>query len=206
MAKRRWALPNIEDLSKDQERILALPKEGCHLVVGGPGTGKSVVALLRARRHHRASATRASWPPEYVFLVYNRLLLEASRELMDGKVHAQPWITWFKGVFRSALKRPSPILNDQPFALDWASIGDAIAAGTDLPAPSIPFLIIDEGQDMPPPFYHALAEFGFEHFFVVADQNQQITNQHSTVRDIASALAIDPRDRTELAENYRNAY
>jgi DNA helicase II / ATP-dependent DNA helicase PcrA len=206
MAKRRWALPNIKDLSKDQERVRLLPKEGCHLIVGGPGTGKSVIALLRARRHHRASATQSSGPQEYVFLVFNRLLLEASRELMDGKVHAQPWIAWFKGVFRSALKRPCPILNDQPFALDWTSIGDAIAAATGLPVPGTPFLIIDEGQDMPPPFYQALEELGFEHFFVVADQNQQITKQRSTVRDIANALAIDPRDCIELTDNYRNAY
>jgi DNA helicase-2/ATP-dependent DNA helicase PcrA len=72
--------------------------------------------------------------------------------------------------------------------------------------PSTPFLIIDEGQDMPKPFYHALEELGFEHFFVVADQNQQITEQHSTVKEIANALAKDPKDRIELEENYRNSY
>ncbi len=37
-------------LNKDQDAALALPLEGQHLIIGGPGTGKSVVALLRARR------------------------------------------------------------------------------------------------------------------------------------------------------------
>ncbi len=206
MAKRRWALPNIEDLSKDQERVRLLPKEGCHLIVGGPGTGKSVIALLRARRHHRVGATRSSGPQDYAFLVYNRLLLEASRELMDGAVNAHPWIGWFRSVFKSALKHPCPAMNGRSFALDWSAIRTAIAAATDLPAPGTPFLIIDEGQDMPPPFYQALAELGFEHFFVVADQNQQITDEHSTIRDIANALALDPQERIELRDNYRNAY
>ena len=63
MASRAFRLPNIEELNKDQERVRLLPPEGCYLVVGGPGTGKSVVALLRARRLHRASGSRG-----YVFL------------------------------------------------------------------------------------------------------------------------------------------
>ena len=59
---------------------------------------------------------------------------------------------------------------------------------------------------MPPPFYRALAEFGFEHFFVVADQNQQITAQHSSVKQIADALDLDPAERVELRLNHRNPY
>jgi len=47
VAKRAWALPDIQELSKEQERARLLPMAGCHLIVGGPGTGKSVLALLR---------------------------------------------------------------------------------------------------------------------------------------------------------------
>ena len=53
MAKRKFELPRIQDLSKEQEAARALCKEGRHLIVGGPGTGKSVLALIRARRHQR---------------------------------------------------------------------------------------------------------------------------------------------------------
>lgn len=52
MAKRKFALPGIQELSKEQEDARALPKKGQHLIIGGPGTGKSVLALLRSRRHH----------------------------------------------------------------------------------------------------------------------------------------------------------
>ena len=78
MAKRKFELPGIQDLSKEQEATRALPKEGQHLIVGGPGTGKSVLALIRARRHHREK-------DDYLFLVFIHLLNRASGQLFgDG--------------------------------------------------------------------------------------------------------------------------
>lgn len=199
MAARNWTLPDIQDLSKDQERARLLPREGCHLIVGGPGTGKSVLALLRTRRHHRDKGAQ-----DYVFLVYNRLLLEASRELVGGAVNAHPWISWFRAMFKRALSMPCPQIAGQRVRLDWALIHEAIATTAELPPPLTPFLIIDEGQDMPRDFYQALAQLGFEHFYVVADQNQQITDECSTLSEIATALDIEARERIELTENYRN--
>lgn len=199
MAARNWTLPDIQDLSKEQERARLLPREGCHLIVGGPGTGKSVLALLRTRRHHRDKGAQ-----DYVFLVYNRLLLEASRELVGGAVNAHPWISWFRAMYKRALSRPCPQVAGQQVRLDWAAIHEAIVTAAELPPPLTPFLIIDEGQDMPRGFYEALAQLGFEHFYVVADQNQQITDECSKLSDIAAALDIDARNRIELTENYRN--
>ena len=71
MAKREFNLPGIQDLSKEQEDARALPKQGQHLIIGGPGTGKSVLALLRSRRHQQDK-------DDYIFLVYNKLLNQAS--------------------------------------------------------------------------------------------------------------------------------
>ena len=53
---------------------------------------------------------------------------------------------------------------------------------------------------MPPEFYSALIGLGFDRFFVVADQNQQITEANSSRKDIEDIL---PKDqdvlrRTEL--------
>lgn len=200
MAKRTWKLPDIQDLSKEQERARLLPREGCHLIVGGPGTGKSVVSLLRTRRHHRPNGAQ-----EYVFLVYNQLLLKASRELVGGVVNAKPWISWFKSVYRAMVSQPCPVKNGNAYEIDWEQVRAGIHGIPEQVAPPPPsFVIIDEGQDMPPNFYHALAELGFENFYVVADQNQQITDENSSIRDIENALAIDSKDRIELRENYRN--
>jgi len=53
MAGRRFELPGIHELSKDQERARRLSQDGRCLIVGGPGTGKTIIALLRARRYQR---------------------------------------------------------------------------------------------------------------------------------------------------------
>ena len=87
MPKRKFELPGIQDLSKEQEEVRALPKEGQHLIVGGPGTGKSVLALIRARRYFREKE-------DYLFLVYNRLLDTASGQLFGG-LASQTYIGWF---------------------------------------------------------------------------------------------------------------
>ncbi len=201
MTKRAWALPDIQELSKEQERARLLPMAGRHLIVGGPGTGKSVVALMRVRRHHRSKGGQ-----DYVFLVYNQLLLEASRELVNGAVNAHPWIKWFKSVYRRALSQPCPVRDGNAYQIDWERVKAGLKSAPEVISPPItPFVVIDEGQDMPRDFYHALPELGFEeNHYVVADQNQQITDENSKLRDIENALDIDTKDRIELTENYRN--
>lgn len=95
MARRRFQLPGIQDLSKEQEDARALLKDGQHLIVGGPGTGKSVLALLRSRRLHDDK-------DKYVFLVFNKLLHQASQQLFGERFSSQQWQSWFIGIFREA--------------------------------------------------------------------------------------------------------
>ena len=71
---RRFTLPGIHELNKDQDEALALLIEGPHLIIGGPGTGKSVVALLRARRLAKNNMN-------FGVLVYNNTLRHSNRHL-----------------------------------------------------------------------------------------------------------------------------
>ncbi len=196
--KRRFRLPGVEDLTKEQDRVLALPMNGRHLVVGGPGTGKTVVCLLRARRLVQRR-------DDYVFLVYLRLLRRASSGLFDGELRADTWKAWFRGTFRKVTGASAPH-RGQFWDLDW----DAIARIVDECPPQSedgadrPVLVIDEGQDMPPGFYDALNQFGFEHIFVAADQNQQITEEHSSRRELVDSVC--PEEVIELTHNHRNPY
>jgi DNA helicase-2/ATP-dependent DNA helicase PcrA len=90
MAKREFELPGIHELSKEQEQAIRLPMEGCHLIVGGPGTGKTVVTLLRLRRYVQQSKSSDS-----VFLVYNHLLHETARQLFGRGMTSSTWTSWF---------------------------------------------------------------------------------------------------------------
>lgn len=199
MAARKFELPGIQELSKDQEKARALPKKGRHLIIGGPGTGKSVIALLRARRYHADG--------DYTFLVYNRLLHEASFQLIGKQMNSATWKSWFHKKYRTALNKSAP-MGDEVNGwreIKWDEVITSICAAEAIPPPKKPFLIIDEGQDMPPEFYEALTNLGFGNFFVVADQNQQITAENSSRRDLENKLDINPKDVIELKENYRNS-
>ena len=202
MARRKFELPGIQDLSKEQEAARTLPREGQHLIVGGPGTGKSVLALIRARRHHREK-------DDYLFLVFNHLLHRASGQLFGDSLASETWDRWFRRVFMEITGRPVPLVPPRPNGyqgIDWNGVERTIQALPSSVDVKRPFLVIDEGQDMPPAFYASLVDLGFENFFVVADQNQQITDANSSRQDIEHCLALDTADVIELRENFRNHY
>ena len=202
MAKRKFELPGIQDLGKEQEAARALPSEGQHLIVGGPGTGKSVLALIRARRHARDEE-------DYRFLVFNHLLDRASGQLFGDGLASRTWIGWFLDEFEEIAGQSVPRLerNDNGWReIDWAGVNAIIKELPDREGRQTPHLVIDEGQDMPREFYNALVNLGFDRFFVVADQNQQITEANSSRKDIQDCLAVETSDVIELWQNYRNNY
>lgn len=209
---RRFELPSIQDLNKEQDAALALPLEGQHLIIGGPGTGKSVMALLRAGRLAKEMGNK-----RYRFLAYNRLLDQSSRHLFgDPPLTSRTLESWFRDVW-DQLQVPLPILQPRPGStfrdIDWPGIEHFIIDSNNYVPLSerykspLPFLVIDEGQDMPKAFYFTLASLGFENFFVVADQNQQIhPNKCSSRQEIEDALGIEPGETLELRTNYRNTH
>ena len=202
MTKRRFELPGIQDLSKEQEAARALPKEGQHLIIGGPGTGKSVLALLRARRHQGDR-------DDYLFLVFNHLLDRASGQLIGGDLTSRTWFGWFLETFEKITGQSVPRIaqDDTAFRkIDWTRVDAAVQSLPVKETPRRSFLVVDEGQDMPPKFYDALIGLGFDRFFVVADQNQQITEANSSRVELQDCLAIDSDAVIELSQNYRNHF
>lgn len=195
-SRRRFELPAINELSKEQEAVNYLEAEGKYLVVGGPGTGKSVAALLRARY----LATKTS---RYLFLVYNVLLEKACRQLCPELKSAR-WIGWFKGLHRDMFHRAPATVSSTPGDIDWEAVHASILEedGRTVSLENT-FLVIDEGQDMPVGFYEALDFLDAEHIFVAADQNQQITSVNSNILEIRECLKLSVENQIRLNENFR---
>ena len=194
MAKRKFKLPGVDDLNKDQDRVLRLPEDGQFLVVGGPGTGKSVVALLRVLKYINNN--------DYVFLTYNKVLLSATLQLVQTNLKSRTLTSLIYSAYSKQFKKETPEI--KKYKPDYEKIIRDFEA---LNKKTISLhLIIDEGQDMPPKFYEALMYLGIENFFIVADQNQQITENNSSRQELTDLLGLEAEDVIELKENYRNSY
>ncbi|MXX96281.1 MAG: AAA family ATPase [Rhodothermaceae bacterium] len=200
MQTRKWKLPGVQDLTKDQEAALAYSAKGQHLVIGGPGTGKTVVMVMRAIQLRRQGT-------KHVFLVYNHMLHQASQQMAGEPFTSSTYMSWFCKKFREITGEYVP--NLKPYEYDWTacvSIASEIS-GKHISLNEKELLIIDEGQDMPPGFYETLIYLGYENFFVAADQNQQIWgDRNSSRQDLEDVLAIDTTDVIELKHNFRNNY
>lgn len=100
MANRKFKLPGVEELNKDQDRVLRLPKDGQFLIVGAPGTGKSVVALLRMLKYKDEG--------DYIFLVYNKVLEASTKQLVKGGLNSKTWMSWFYTIIGKAISGQVP--------------------------------------------------------------------------------------------------
>ena len=206
MGLRHFKLPDIDDLTKEQDAIIDLPLEGQHLVVGGPGTGKSVVALMRARRLARENTN-------YKCLAFNHTLLKSNEQLFGEGLHNIQWQKWFHQVYKQAFSASAPMLeNDKGIkSIDWQQVITNTTQRLNQSEETdehtyLSSLIIDEGQDMPPQFYEALVNLFFEDFFVVADQNQQINENCSSIKELQTIMGLEPDEVHILTQNWRNTY
>lgn len=199
-----FRLPRVNELNKSQIVALNAGATGQNLIVGGPGTGKSVIALLRLR-NLLLKGLKAK------FLVYNKTLLSYSKSLLgtlgQDADACEGYISWIAG---QAKKRdvwyedvqPSKVMRaDNRYMLDYQYLKSLSVNKTDR---DDEYLIIDEGQDMAQDFYNTLFEVGYRNVFVAADQNQSITTENSSRREIEAAMMVDSMDTIEMTHNYRN--
>lgn len=162
------------DLSEEQQDLLRdLPFEGHHLVTGPPGSGKS---LLAAQRAGLLALTGAR-----VHLLTRSNLLRQTLAV-HGDVEAGTVHGWIHAWHRARTGEPAPQAAENWF--DWPHLF-ALAAVDERAEPSA--LVVDEGQDLPQPFYRLCRLLGMP-VTVFADECQRITDTQSTLDEISAAL------------------
>jgi DNA helicase IV len=193
-------LPTYQELSREQDAINGLPLDGNWLVTGPPGTGKTVMALYRAKM-----LTDQQRPVK--MLVWSRLLrmyIEEALETLNldddcvSTFDSWLWHFWNDNNFGG---RRVPYLGDNSFDYDWDTIHDALNE-QGIPKES-PDMIIDEGQDLPQGLY-LFARKLCDHLTVFADEDQTLDETRQTSIDEIQKLARI-KDTFILKKNYRNS-
>ena len=205
--------PVFADLDTDQKKVFSeSPTDGSILIVGPPGSGKTVIAMHRAMR-------LADSGDKVVITMYNNTLKQYTANFEDLPpsvriINLHQWVQdWYKSGFdRSPPKDYSASGRFKPY--DWKQIHLDIKDANESTLSRLNWghLIIDEGQDFSCPMYKALTllirkiNTNKPSLTVFADENQAIHVQNCSVGDMMEALntSIDESRLWRINKNYRN--
>ena len=168
------------------------------LVTGPPGTGKTVIAMMRAN-------DQAERGENVDLVMFGHVLRSYAGKWNDlnDQVTVKTYNSWFSKYWSRSYGEWAPQIEN--FVYDWDEIIPRMLQNQ-MPLGTV---VLDEGQDHPPDFYKALGLCQAGHrlrLTVVADENQRIVcGLNSSIDDIRKGLG-QFRDFTEksLKENHRN--
>ena len=200
-------MPTYTQLSDEQKAILEESDYDDNiLVVGPPGTGKTVIAMHRAEGLARARKQTIN------LIMYNQVLEHYTsqwdstvfRESVDVKTYHK-WVATLWRQHKCGGYAPQT----EPYKFDWSAIQAEFVRR------KVPLgrLVIDEAQDLPVSFYQALGLLagscsGQSSFCIVADENQRLEESHnSSINDIRTAIVLAGVPQEYLLRcNYRNTF
>lgn len=195
-------LPSLEEMRSTKEGLEMIRMidgdDGFSstLVTGGPGTGKTTVAIYRL-------ASRMNRPSAKAHLVtYQNLLVLAIQNIADGVVDipehcVSTFHKWFCPKVNMGFNTESP----PSFEVMVERLNKS-----SLPAMKMDEFFIDEGQDLPVCVYQALPRY-FKSIFIGADDAQQVhVKQGACVEQIANILEVNSKKHRNftLSRNFRN--
>lgn len=195
---------DVDDYTKIQRQIIKEPLTRSFAVVGGPGTGKTIIALERLQQ------VISSGTPGY-YIAYNRNLVQLANYIMNEKMHTKNEIyartmnSWFAKIYYDITGEYMPYGFNE---IDWDDYNEKIDNALETGRLSkTPILIADEIQDFPAEVLKLINKLG-ETINIFVDDNQKIDIEN--VYDIfdvqGRALSIFSLEENfyDLTENFRN--
>ena len=188
-------LPTYDEIRSDpgQLDVLETGLGESLFVVGPPGSGKTVLAVRRAQMLARDGTS-------VTLITYNRMLRRLVAQLTTGQVPAKTMHAFVWDRYRGQVNAEPPRKDEREYDYDWRAMFDRLQdRGV---APERTHVVVDEGQDLPKWFFRYLRDFTATALTVFADEDQAVTEERSSLRDIEAAGRFDRP--VPLRTNHRN--
>lgn len=188
-----FKLPNGEDLSVEQTDIINLPTTKDWVIKGGPGTGKTVMAIYRA-----GQASAISKDKNVIMLVYNRTLKEFLSTAIQSNSFKNVEIytihSWINNIYKELGSGPVPKEGK------WF-VWEKVEAEVSPLGKKYSHAIIDEAQDFPVELLRIIKKIS-DNITCFIDPNQAIEIGKTDVYDAIKTLCVEAPYK--LTKNFRN--
>ena len=190
-------LPALDDLVGKQWSVYDHPPDESLFVAGPPGSGKTSLAVLRARF--------LAGPPlakSVALVTRNRMLAALAQELGNAEFKATTMNSLVSKDYAPRFRRYVPQFREYSPAIvyDWdAILNDYEQEEVE---PLYDHMVVDEGQNLPVGFFHWASRYGARTLTIFADEDQATDAQHSSLSEISNATGLV--EIVRLTDNHRN--
>lgn len=195
-----FRFPEWRELSRDEQiPIINLPTDKTYFVRGGPGTGKSILAIHRIAKLHDIEPETS-----VKMLVYNKALqLHLAEGLAASGLDKDIVQTCHKWLYDMGCKRIGSAL----WGYDWGKVKQHALDRMEKEGP-IGHLILDEAQDIPKKLLEILHSVSVN-ATIFTDDKQAINEEGAKeglcrLGDIRAVFEAPPGRTYDLTKNFRN--
>ncbi len=178
-----------------QSKILTSDLTKDHIVVGGPGTGKSILALT-------AAEMIAKTGKRVLLLMYNRSLRiymdSLNTSAVKEKISIRTYHKWLHNEFSRSVQISLPLSDSDKNDYDW----ERIKKGAEITSLSYDAIVIDEAQDFPIELIDALYQM-CHNMIVFIDPNQAMSAKNTNIDSIMDILETEKPYK--LLQSYRGS-